>query len=249
MSATAEWSPSHGAERQLFFYVGLLLIGEEDTTGIGLHLASYREVPLAGDVDSLVIEDLDPKREYVYVVGREDVDSDGKKMWSDLLIAWKALEPTSAATDREALVALYNAADGDNWRRSDNWMGEAPLGEWYGVTTDADGRVVSLSLWLNDLGGTLPPEIGNLAKLERLNLSLNRLQGPMPSEIGNLASLRELNLLANKLTGEIPPSLGGLLNLEKLNLSIGNQFTGCVPDSLQNVAMNDLSELGLPFCS
>ena len=42
------------------------------------------------------------------------------------------LGPTSAATDREALVVLYNATDGPNWDDDDNWPSDAPLGEWYG---------------------------------------------------------------------------------------------------------------------
>ena len=46
--------------------------------------------------------------------------------------------PTSAETDREALAALYNATDGENWDISDNWLSDAPLGEWEGVTTDDD---------------------------------------------------------------------------------------------------------------
>ena len=29
---------------------------------------------------------------------------------------------TSAATDREALVALYNATDGPNWEYDENWL-------------------------------------------------------------------------------------------------------------------------------
>ena len=37
-----------------------------------------------------------------------------------------------------ALVALYNATDGENWSRSDNWLSNAPLGEWEGVTTNDD---------------------------------------------------------------------------------------------------------------
>ena len=42
----------------------------------------------------------------------------------------------SAETDREALVALYNATDGANWPRNENWLSDVPLGEWQGVTTD-----------------------------------------------------------------------------------------------------------------
>ena len=49
----------------------------------------------------------------------------------------------SAETDREALVAFYNATNGKNWRYNDNWLSDAPLGEWYGVNTNGDGRVIS----------------------------------------------------------------------------------------------------------
>ena len=52
----------------------------------------------------------------------------------------------SAETDREALVALYNATNGENWTISDNWLSDAPLGEWHGVTTNDDGRVIQLRL-------------------------------------------------------------------------------------------------------
>ena len=34
----------------------------------------------------------------------------------------------SGKMDREALVALYNATDGENWDVSDNWLSDAPLG-------------------------------------------------------------------------------------------------------------------------
>ena len=44
-------------------------------------------------------------------------------------------------TDRAALVALYNATDGANWRNNTNWLSPRPLGEWYGVTTDGAGTM------------------------------------------------------------------------------------------------------------
>ncbi len=248
LSATATWTPSQGAEHQLFFYVGRLLLGEKDVTGIGIHLGYYKELTLAGNGDSLVISELDPRREYIYAVARADRNSEGKWVWSDWAIAGLP-GPTSPDTDREALVALYNAADGANWANNTNWMSDAPLGEWHGITTDADGRVIEIDLWLNKLSGKLPAELGDLDKLERLYLWMNSLSGEIPSELGMLSSLEELLLIGNRLTGEIPVELGGLLNLEKLNLSVGNQFTGCIPSALRKVAVNDLSELGLSFCS
>ena len=250
LSATATWTPSPGAEQQFFVYFGMVLLGEEDPTGLGIHFGSLEELILTGSDDSLVLSELDPRREYSYIVARADRDDEGKWVWSDFTVVGSIRpSPTSAATDREALVALYNATDGANWRENTNWLSSAPLDDWYGVKTDSDGRVVEVSLWLNKLEGELPSELGNLAKLERLNLPLNGLNGDIPSELGMLSSLQELILLGNQLTGEIPVELGGLTNLEKLYLSVGNRFTGCIPSALQHVAVNDLSELELQFCS
>ena len=50
-----------------------------------------------------------------------------------------------AASDRAALVALYNATGGANWGNNGNWLSNAPMGEWHRVTTDSDGRVTDLS--------------------------------------------------------------------------------------------------------
>ena len=46
----------------------------------------------------------------------------------------------AGATDRAALVALYNATSGANWTISTNWLTTAALSEWYGVTTDESRR-------------------------------------------------------------------------------------------------------------
>lgn len=250
LSAVASWTPSPGAEEQLFLYMGKLLLGENDPTGLGIHLGSYRESELPGSQNSLDISDLDPRREYIYAVARVDRDDDGKPAWSDWKIAGNILPPPgSASMDRDALVALYNATDGENWRNKSNWLSDAPLGDWHGVKTDAGGRVVEINLMVNNLDGELPPELGNLARLERLVLMLNRLSGDLPPELGMLSKLEELVLVGNQLTGEVPVQLGGLTNLEKLYLSVGNQFVGCVPSVLRIVPENDMTALNLPFCS
>ena len=97
--------------------------------------------------------------------------------------------PTSVKTDREALVALYNATDGENWDESANWLSDAPLGEWEGVTTNDDGRVTELRPLGNGLSGELPPELGNLSNLNSLGLSYNELSGEIPAELGSLSDL------------------------------------------------------------
>ena len=72
--------------------------------------------------------------------------------------------------DRAALVALYEATDGANWSNSTNWLTDRSIGEWYGVTTDGDGRVTSLELTENQLSGPIPAELGSLSDLTVLNL-------------------------------------------------------------------------------
>ncbi len=74
------------------------------------------------------------------------------------------------ASDRRILEAFYEAAGGPSWRRSDNWLSDAPIGDWYGITTDPQGRVQRIELYQNGLIGTLPAEIGALEKLQWLEL-------------------------------------------------------------------------------
>ena len=99
--------------------------------------------------------------------------------------------PTPAQTavpspDRAALVALYNATDGPNWNGNANWLSNAPVGEWYGVTTDGAGRVVGLYLSDNRLSGDIPAELGSLSNLEALSLAGNELP-----ELGNLSAVHD----------------------------------------------------------
>ena len=142
---------------------------------------------------------------------------------------------TSSETDRAALVALYNATGGETWVGSDSWLSDMPTGEWSGVTTNADGRVIKLHLGDNRLSGEIPPELGNLANLEVLSLHENQLSGEIPPELGNLANLEVLSLSRNQLSGEIPPELGNLANLEVLSLQ-ENQLSGEIPLELGNLA-------------
>ena len=131
----------------------------------------------------------------------------------------------SPGMDRGALIVLYNATEGPGWSNNGNWLSDAPVGEWDGVTTDNNGRVILLDFWRNNMSGEIPAELGNLASLEALDLFGNQLSGEIPPELGNLASLTYLNLKGNKLSG-------------------------CVPAGLQDQLIMNLSDLGgLPFCT
>ena len=150
--------------------------------------------------------------------------------------------PAIGETDRAALVALYEATNGANWRSNDNWLSDRPIGEWHGVTTDRSGLVTELSLDFNRLSGEIPEELGSLVNLQYLLLSENRLSGEIPAELGNLTNLEWLGLGRNRLSGEIPGELGSLVNLQELFLS-ENQLSGEIPAELGSLV--NLQELFL----
>ncbi len=144
--------------------------------------------------------------------------------------------------EQEALAALYHASGGPGWLEAGNWLSDAPLRDWHGVTVDARGAVVRLDLAGNALSGPIPPEIGSLAALEHLDVRWNGLSGPIPPELGNLPALERLALGGNALSGEIPPELGNLTALGYLSLG-NNSLTGPIPPELGNLAT--LEYLGL----
>ncbi len=134
-------------------------------------------------------------------------------------------------TERAILAALYQATDGPTWANSENWLSDAPLNDWHGVTTTPDGRVIQLALPRNQLRGELTVPLERLPHLEHLNLSGNELQGPIPAALGKLANLRSLQLSNNQLSGELPATLSNLHALTWLDLS-ANQLGGRIPGDL-----------------
>ena len=161
--------------------------------------------------------------------------------------------------DRQALTALYHATDGPNWNRSDNWLNDGALDEWFGVSTGPDGTVEDLSLERNNLTGPVPdelyglkglktfrafgnqlvgmlsPEVGGLTELELLHLASNGLTGTIPAELGNLDNLRWLELHGNSLSGMLPPQLGDMARLSSLAIG-NNDIEGQIPSELGNLS-------------
>ena len=82
---------------------------------------------------------------------------------------------------REELARVYDALGGGGWANSENWGTDAPLDEWYGVTTDGEGHITELDLSDNGLSGAIPPELARIESLEVLDLSENGSMAPSPS--------------------------------------------------------------------
>lgn len=140
-------------------------------------------------------------------------------------------EETDTA-DRAALIAFYNATNGrTHWTEKRNWNTPESIRNWQGVKTDSDGYVTELALPENNLSGTLPPALGELAHLRRLSLYGNKLTGPIPAELGRLDQLTLLDLSWNELDGSIPPELGALAGLDTLDL-FSNALSGSIPPEL-----------------
>ena len=130
---------------------------------------------------------------------------------------------TPAPDDRAASLTLYSSTNGANWTHSDNWLSDRPIGESRGVTTDVEGRVIE-------------PDT-----------SSNPLKGKIPAELGSLSSPQLLSLFSNELSSEIASELGTLAKSELVNLA-ENDIVGCIPEVLHGVLINDLDEIGPPYC-
>lgn len=183
-----------------------------------------------------------------------------------------SVSATSAITvvldpDRAGLMALYHAAGGQEWVQRGNWLTDAPLGEWYGVEVDGQGRVTGLDLSWNSLQGSLPPELGDMGMLRVLNLGYNpQLAAPLPPELYRmpmleelilpytdmrtttlsdflgLPRLRTLNLYGSGTSGSLPPELADHRELRNLNLA-GARLSGTIPPGI--VEMPHLANLSL----
>jgi hypothetical protein len=150
------------------------------------------------------------------------------------------------ASERQALIAIYEATHGGTWVANTNWcttspcplesptfapagtecFSGAPGSGWYGVVCDAERtHVVGLNLSANHLVGTLP-SIAPLAALQDFVVSNNELGGSLP-DLEALTELRTFAASANQFSGSIP-SLATFAALESF-LVCQNRLTGPLP--------------------
>ncbi len=148
-------------------------------------------------------------------------------------------DQTCSAIPTSVLEAFHSATGGAGWRNSANWLTDAPLSSWHGITVE-DSLVTALDLSDNNLVGTLPPEIGAFLDVRSLDLSDNGLSDSLPSTLGDLERLGSLDLSNNGFSGAVPRSIGRLDALGYLDLS-GNEMAGALPSTF--VELDVLDEL------
>ena len=121
----------------------------------------------------------------------------------------------TAASDRSAMIALYNSMGGPNWKNNANWLSDKPVGDWYGITTDNRGRIIRISLHYNGLNGQIPLQFGDLDALNYLELTGIDGDNPDLSALSDLTNLRYLSLGDNGIS-----DLSALTELPRLTTLI-----------------------------
>ncbi|KAL0740925.1 hypothetical protein Bca4012_082438 [Brassica carinata] len=159
-------------------------------------------------------------------------------------------------TDRRALLGFKSQVSKDKQVLFSSWNSSFPLCSWKGVTCGLKHKrvtrldlaglqlggvippsignlsfLISLDLFNNSFGGTIPNEVGYLFRLHYLDMSFNDLEGGVHSEIGSLKKLVMLNLGENNLTGKLPASIGNLTSLKEVTFNL-NSLEGEIPGDI-----------------
>ncbi|WP_165805972.1 leucine-rich repeat domain-containing protein [Marixanthomonas spongiae] len=142
-----------------------------------------------------------------------------------------ALFAQVSTQEKQALIDFYHATNGEKWHHT--WQLDQPVSAWKGVTVE-DKKVTGITLLFNNVEGTIPASIGDLANLKTLELSFNNISGELPATIGNLKNLNILAFNGNNLRGSIPSSIGELNKLQQLHLS-SNKLSGTVPTTVKKL--------------
>ena len=115
-----------------------------------------------------------------------------------------------ALVNRCVLIDFYEAMGGPNWKRSDNWLTDAPLSKWYGLNGNKE--------IYDEYYGQNSCESYDRYE-ERYYARRESLLGPLWRRPPAGDDVRKLDLEFNDLEGRIPPEIGYLAGLE---LSLNN---------------------------
>ena len=158
---------------------------------------------------------------------------------------------------KDILMEFYNAMDGPNWKKQENWGTDEWLGSWEGVqyTNSINGRRLELVFSEFGLKGEIPECIGDITELKSLIIrDETDLTGTLPQSFRKLSNLVTVDIegtsmtsLADvfapdnkfkwvfiynnpEMTGPLPENLGASDELISFAV-INNAFTGTPPGS------------------
>jgi Leucine-rich repeat (LRR) protein len=149
------------------------------------------------------------------------------------------LNLTELQRDSLALVDFYNATGGPSWTDQGNWL-TGPVSTWANVTVTND-RVTKLTVYLNNMSGTIPASIGQLTELTEFRVQgdeANRvwvnIHGSIPAELWNCTKIKLLQIKFTNITGDIPAGIDKMTELGEINFQ--GTYLGCeLPEAIFNL--------------
>ena len=147
------------------------------------------------------------------------------------------MAPLSRFTDSLALMEIYKAADGANWKEGRVWDPATPIDTWYGVSV-REGRVTGLKIGTKTITAAtweIPAAIADLELLDTLTMGSNMVKGEFPEALYELKHLMTLDLSTNELTGGFSSKMGNWTEMRYITLLNNKGFAGTLPDAIGNL--------------
>jgi len=154
------------------------------------------------------------------------------------VVSVKAIEMPEEAdrkVDSLALVAIYNASDGANWKESRRWNLEASIDTWPGIKLNEEGRVIEMSITngtVSTVEWEIPEALAKLDSLSTLQIVGSKLKGQIPDFLYDMTSLAKIRLNSNNLTGTLSEKFGQWKNLTELYLNGNKELGGDLPETI-----------------
>lgn len=145
--------------------------------------------------------------------------------------------------DSLALVAYYEATNGDQWVDNSGWLTDDPVWSWVGIEEvanvagdgePADWRVTVIDMPRNNMTvpGPLPADLADLEYLEDFKADVNLHIGGLPPELANLDRLQFLLVRTNLFTGEVDwDTFSQMQSMQQFRIR-QNYFSGPLPQTL-----------------
>ena len=141
----------------------------------------------------------------------------------------------SKATEKTALVALYNAVSRPGTSFHNTWDPQTDpcRDKWPGVVCDGDGHISDLSLKGLNMAGTIPKSFYDFPRLVKLDLGQNHITGEIPAGIWfSFPMLSYVDFSMNHFIGTIPKELGDLPDIRYFDITGNKYLEGLLPQRI-----------------